>query len=205
MKRLTEIGLKYGTDKATYHSFTDVYDTYFSKYESPRILEIGVYNFASIQMYREYFKTSYIVGMDIDDKSQYVDGSWKYVRGDQSKIEDLERCVQDELPFDIIIDDGGHTMAQQQISFGFLFKHVQPGGIYILEDLHTSFRPYYREADCEFTSFEMLTKILDKNVNFSNYIDLGTRQLILDTVKSIEIFAKDPNNLQDSVTAVLQL
>lgn len=205
MKKLTEIGLKYGTDKATYHNFTDVYDSYFSKYESPRILEIGVYNFASIQMYREYFKNPYIVAMDIDDKSQYVDASWRYVRGDQSKIEDLEKCVQNESLFDIIIDDGGHTMAQQQISFGFLLKHVKPGGIYILEDLHTSFRPYYREADCQFTSFEMLTKILDKDINFSNYIDLPTRQSIIELVKGVEIFAKDPENLQDSVTAVLQL
>jgi len=39
--------------------------------------------------------------------------------------------------FDIIIDDGGHTMKQQQISLKYLFNAVKPGGYYVLEDLHT--------------------------------------------------------------------
>jgi hypothetical protein len=40
--------------------------------------------------------------------------------------------------FDIILDDGGHSMEQQQVSFGYLFKCVKPGGYYIIEDVHTS-------------------------------------------------------------------
>ena len=38
----------------------------------------------------------------------------------------------------VLIDDGGHTMEQQQVSLGFLFKHVRPGGYYVIEDVHTS-------------------------------------------------------------------
>jgi len=51
MKKLTEIGQKYGTDKATYHFFTEVYDDIFQQYENPRILEIGVAQYKSIAMY----------------------------------------------------------------------------------------------------------------------------------------------------------
>ena len=45
-------------------------------------------------------------------------------------------------PVDIIIDDGGHYMHQQQISFGFLFAYMRSGGLYFIEDLHTSYWPY---------------------------------------------------------------
>ena len=38
----------------------------------------------------------------------------------------------------VLIDDGGHTMEQQQVSLGFLLKHVRPGGYYVIEDVHTS-------------------------------------------------------------------
>lgn len=41
--------------------------------------------------------------------------------------------------FDIILDDGGHTMKQQLVSFDVLFPAVKSGGVYIIEDLHTSY------------------------------------------------------------------
>jgi hypothetical protein len=47
--------------------------------------------------------------------------------------------VMREIEFcDIIIDDGGHTMLQQQVTFGCLFPFIKSGGVYCIEDLHTS-------------------------------------------------------------------
>ncbi|KAI4604459.1 hypothetical protein KJ359_000597 [Pestalotiopsis sp. 9143b] len=45
--------------------------------------------------------------------------------------------------FDIVIDDGGHTMHQQQASLEMLWKIVKPGGLYFVEDLQTSFMAGY--------------------------------------------------------------
>jgi len=132
MKKLTEIGQKYGTDKATYHFFTEVYDDIFQQYENPRILEIGVAQYKSIAMYLEYFKNPYIVAMDINDKPQYVNEQWKFVQGDQTLISDLSKCIEGEELFDIVLDDGGHTMKQQQVTFGYLIDYVKSGGYYIL-------------------------------------------------------------------------
>ena len=39
--------------------------------------------------------------------------------------------------FDMIIDDGGHTMEQMQISLNYLWDQVKPGGLYVIEDLHS--------------------------------------------------------------------
>jgi SAM-dependent methyltransferase len=43
------------------------------------------------------------------------------------------------INFDIIIDDGSHDVAHQQMTFGKLFDLLKPGGIYIIEDMCTSF------------------------------------------------------------------
>jgi hypothetical protein len=44
---------------------------------------------------------------------------------------------------DILIDDGGHTMQQQIATYEELFPHIDPNGVYLCEDLHTSYWPEY--------------------------------------------------------------
>ena len=47
-------------------------------------------------------------------------------------------------PFDVVIDDGGHTTGQQIQSFLHLyFSAMKTDGIYIVEDLHTNYWPEY--------------------------------------------------------------
>ena len=56
--------------------------------------------------------------------------------GDQSNKEFLESVVSKTGGnFDIIIDDGGHLYHQILPSFEVLWKHVNKGGYYIVEDL----------------------------------------------------------------------
>src|SRR5262249_45388122 len=45
--------------------------------------------------------------------------------------------------FDVIVDDGGHTMAQQRGSLEELWGAVKPGGVYFVEDLQTSYMGHY--------------------------------------------------------------
>lgn len=203
MKRLTEVGLRTGADKAVDHLFTEFYDDVFSTYESPRILEIGVHMGASIQMYLQYFKNPYVVGMDISKKVD-TDGSWKFVLGDQTNLNDLYKCVED-VPFDFILDDGGHTMRQQQITFGYLFDYVRSGGYYIIEDLHTSSIPEYIESDAQYTTYEMLQRLQNGESHFSNYIPEETQLKIIDRVESVVLWYKTPGVLHESVTSLIKI
>lgn len=205
MKKLTDIGIKTGTDKATFHLFTDVYDSYFCKYKSPRILEIGILNAASIKMYQEYFQRPYIVGMDYEDKSHLQDGTWKFVRGDQSNPLDLMKCVRGEELFDIILDDGGHTMKQQQVSFGTLINFVSPGGVYIIEDLHTSTSPTYIDSDCEFTSLTMMSLLQQRKSRFSNYINEEQQQRILSKISGVHVFSNRNLDNTCSITGIIEV
>lgn len=62
--------------------------------------------------------------------------------GDQGDPAVLDAFVEKYgSDFDIIVDDGGHTMVQQITSLKHLWKAVKPGGMYFCEDLQTSFYP----------------------------------------------------------------
>ena len=63
--------------------------------------------------------------------------------GSQEDIEFLKTVNSKQDYFDVIIDDGGHTMTQQITSFIYLLPKVRSGGIYIIEDLETSYSPNY--------------------------------------------------------------
>ena len=45
--------------------------------------------------------------------------------------------------FDVVVDDGGHSMEQQLTSFRVLFPLLRPGGIYVIEDLDTSYQEFF--------------------------------------------------------------
>ena len=53
------------------------------------------------------------------------------------------RDFTDGQGFDIVLDDGGHELRMQQASFEALFPSMRPGGVYIVEDTHTSMWPMF--------------------------------------------------------------
>ncbi len=54
---------------------------------------------------------------------------------DQSNAASLTQIGDKHGPFDLVIDDGGHTMKQQIVSLATLWRFVKPGGFYIAEGL----------------------------------------------------------------------
>lgn len=140
---LHELGIHHHTDKAVYHLFTVIYDTWFSKLrdEQIRLLEIGVLLGGSLRMWEEYFPNAELHGADIDDRSECATSRIRIHQTDQTKSDQLQLLPRD---CHIIVDDGGHTMLQQQLTLTTLFdSHLLPGGTYILEDLHTSDVEHY--------------------------------------------------------------
>lgn len=145
---LDQLALKYGTDKSSQsHNYTKLYDKYFSSMRGEPIcfLEIGILNGSSAHMWEDYFENASLYFIDIDDKSvnsaqRALSSRSHCYKVDQSNAEALLRFAQHtKANFDIILDDGGHTMQQQIISFKTLFPFLKENGVYIIEDLHTSF------------------------------------------------------------------
>lgn len=139
---LTALGMKYGTDKAFWHRYTSEYHRYFSPIRDTvkNYLEIGVWKGASLRMFRDYFPNATITGVDLYVDNPKFGDRIDYVYGDQSNREGLAKLVEvlEEKPFDIILDDGSHKSDHQMLSFAMLWPLLKSGGIYVLENLHTS-------------------------------------------------------------------
>jgi ubiquinone/menaquinone biosynthesis C-methylase UbiE len=155
MKKLTQLGFRYKTDKAYFHLFTEFYNDYFEKMKPVNILEIGILNGSSILMLRDFFPDATIYAVDINPNSVNLDlgkGVNKYI----CSQDDFERLkiLFNNIKFDIIIDDGSHMTSHQQKSLGFFFRYLNEKGIYICEDLHTSYNKSY--IDTTITTMEMI-------------------------------------------------
>jgi ubiquinone/menaquinone biosynthesis C-methylase UbiE len=169
-------------------SYFEVYERYFSKFvgKKPKVLEIGIGQGGSLKMWSEYFgKGSQIIGFDINEKClKFEEDGIKIYIGDQSDITSLSLMTGKEIEFDIIIDDGGHSMNQQITSYKYLIQFVKIGGVYLCEDLHTSYMPEYK--DQEETFIDMAKRIVDY-VNQPGYIKA------IHFHQSIVVFEKDKN------------
>ncbi len=174
---LHKLGLKYGTDKATYHGYTHEYEKQFQgiREDVKNVLEIGTAEGYSVQMWRDYFPNATIYTVDIrSDVYKYPEDDrivlciynfGKHEDDDESHThQEYKLDVKDgfkginsfkrDLPieFDVIIEDASHMMKDQQITLAKLFDQVKSGGIYVLEDLATSHKSsrwnkYKKEGD----------------------------------------------------------
>lgn len=124
-----------------YDAYTHMFSTYDTD-QSLKILEIGVRGGGGLYTLKEHFPNSTIIGLDIDSGcKQWEDINENiHVRiGDQSDIDVLQNLMNEFSSFDIIIDDGSHVITHQINSFKFLFPKMVNGGLYVVEDLHTSY------------------------------------------------------------------
>lgn len=123
--------------------YFEIYDRHFSKYRGTavKVVEIGVYHGGSLQMWKKYFgRRATITGVDIDERvRELTEARIEIVIGDQADRTFLSELALKVGTIDIVIDDGGHTMEQQIVSFEELWPSLSDGGVYLAEDLHTSY------------------------------------------------------------------
>lgn len=149
---LSRLAIEHGTDKFGYHDYTPNYHKLFRhlKDEPIKVLEIGVGGYAdedrggqSLAMWRDYFVNASIVGIDIRAKTMDLGERVTIKQGSQIDPDFLDLLVAEHGPFDIIIDDGSHQNAHVVESYGLLWPALNPGGIYVAEDVQTAFIPRF--------------------------------------------------------------
>ncbi len=142
--------------------YFEVYDRHFSKYRNKEIviLEIGVSQGGSLQMWKDYFgNKAKIYGVDISpDCKNLEEENIKIFIGSQADRKFLKEIKAQIPPIDILIDDGGHTMQQQIVTYEELFDHVKTDGVYLCEDMHTSYWLEYGGGFRRRNSFVEYTK-----------------------------------------------
>lgn len=145
LSELSKIGSKYDNEKGIAHDYLEIYNQYFSpiKNKKLKLLEIGFATGTSAYMWEEYFQQAELHYIDLwEGCEQYAKNlsnhSFLHI-GDQADGLFLSKLVNQVGEFDIIIDDGSHQVDHQIFSFEHLFPHVKSGGVYVIEDLHTSY------------------------------------------------------------------
>ena len=203
---LTRLANKNRTDKGTLdhtpdsgwsgwvHNYCDFYQAHLEpiRLSAKKVLEVGVWRGGSLKMWRDYFPNATVYGFD-NDLSQ-ISGELGdrivTMQGDQSKREDLD-SVGEAWSFDLIVDDGGHTMEQQQITLAALFPKVRPGGYYILEDIHTSFLPDFGiEPGGGNATISVVEQLAEWRPVESKYMTDDERHYLEANVESVYIYGK---------------
>lgn len=180
---LKELFANYGSDKASL-GYGEVYEHYFApiKENNITLLELGVWSGGSLRAWKDFFPNAKIAGVD-NACSPNILGITVHL-GQQGDKDFLERLAQEYNDFDIVIDDCSHFWEDQQASWEGLWKHIKPGGFYIIEDLGTSLdhthERWHRFAE---------------SVDTLEYLALMVRELIADyqLVGSMEFIHFYPN------------
>ena len=142
MNKFYETFIKYPTDKAKY---ADFYQRHFGDIVPSILLEIGVLKGGSHRSWKELFPQCRVVGIEIDPSIADTNKDIEIYTGDQKDQLFLTHVIDMIGSPDIIIDDGGHSRSQQVGSFVHLWQYLKSGGVYIIEDLETSFLDAYND------------------------------------------------------------
>jgi hypothetical protein len=183
---LRALAIFYGTDKWGGHRYADHYMNHFRHRRGKNInlLEIGIggnedpeLGGASLRMWRTYFPHANIYGIDIVDKRLHEEQRIKTFLGSQEDTAFLERVADQIGPMDIIIDDGSHINHDVLTTFKYLFPRLNSNGIYVIEDVQTSYWKKYGGSSLNLqrtdTTMGYVKQLID-NVNKEDFEETGT-------------------------------
>jgi hypothetical protein len=158
-KSVAEVFQDSGTDKLFRHGYHRYYETELEPYrdiDGARILEIGADTGKSLGAWLEYFTSPAAVGGVAYSATYNVDAEAARTEAcalfpdqcdklqiyymDQSNVSALNSLLeQNRDGWDVVIDDGSHVPQHQLISFQKLWPNIRPGGLYVIEDIETSY------------------------------------------------------------------
>jgi hypothetical protein len=162
---LNHIGIKYNCDKASIdrikrldstkpkperlpgHDYLSKYEIFLEKFRIvPDVcfLELGAgptWNIgASAKIWKEYFWRDDFQLHIVDDKQLAIELEDRRSVVHVGNLEDEDFLMSlSKRRYDVIIDDASHLIKHQLSAFSHLFPSLNPGGVYIIEDIHTSF------------------------------------------------------------------
>lgn len=131
------------TDKNNAHSYLETYESLFisKKDSATNILEIGIYHGGSIKLWYDYFQNAKVYGLDI----MLIKDVWPELKNKERIILCCFDAYQTEFfnnnmmslqnQFDILIDDGPHTLESMIFFIKNYSKLLKDDGILIVEDI----------------------------------------------------------------------
>lgn len=198
MESLQDIGLRFNTDKSWDHFYMDFYEKNIEKEKVKKFLEIGIYNGESIRTWKEWFpKETCIEGWDVINIPK-IDGC------DLREVDQTDRTQMNKNItgiYDIILDDGAHTMQSIQTSFSFLFKYSK---IYIIEDLHAAWWGDHYKKNDDVSTIDLLDELKNNKRWNSKYSFKEESDYIEQNAEIVDLFYRGERNNPLSMTCIIK-
>lgn len=147
------LGVKYPTDKSPYntegnlhkHAYTAIYNLLFSniRYKDIKLGELGILDNNSMLSWREFFPNAKLYGFEwFDerlDKAINDNIDCTYIKMNVKDVNSISEGLSiSGSNFDILIEDSTHQFEDQIKFINEAYKHLNPGGILIIEDIFLS-------------------------------------------------------------------
>ncbi|MCL2603245.1 MAG: class I SAM-dependent methyltransferase [Defluviitaleaceae bacterium] len=146
-----------------------VYERHFNRFINQSIVfwEIGVAKGGSLQMWKRYFgPLAKIIGIDIRPECKnHEEDQITVCVGDSKDTAFLQKIIDAYGYPDIILDDGSHLMSDVCAAFNFLYDKVTKNGVYMVEDMHTSYWEKFEGGLKKEGTFIELCKSLADHMN----------------------------------------
>ncbi len=165
--------------------YFDIYERHFHKFRgrAVTVAEIGIYSGGSLDMWQHYFgPAARIIGIDCEPDCRIYEreGVSVYI-GNQADRMFWQMFKEQEPNVDILIDDGSHKYKHQLLTFNLMLPHLQPGGVYLCEDVHG-----YPNNDFS-THVEGLANTLHHHIGFEKDLKDNSRRLTKNTTETQRI------------------
>lgn len=213
-KSFTELLVESKSDKYSKHHYEKYYEKWLAPYRETRglkLLEIGANEGHSLNLWSNYFdkEPEIIVGLAYGNAETIVregtftaeEGKAKVtvIEGDQSSPDTIRKLIG-MGPWDVIIDDGSHVPQHVLGTLFSLWSTIRNGGMYIIEDIETSYWKQGREiygykligtgflSDSKHSTVYKLKEILDILARYQLGIDQSKSSVMPgdDSICSIE-------------------
>lgn len=206
--------LLHASDKDFWHGYIDFYERSLPGDVGGVIVEFGVFRGQSVRWLLERYPAAQIVGVDILPVSDEWPTSSRVVYHQLDQDSETQvAAFFDSIPEpELIIEDGSHIPAHQSRCLRQGLAHLQPGGTYVLEDIHTSHpaHPYFRQeferrgsvppqtALSVLLALEHRRRVGDLELDDEtanrlaqgDHFDLGAIRALDDAIESVEFFKR---------------
>lgn len=129
-------------------SMVERYRDLLTKFERPRMMELGIAFGGSVALLSLLADPSMFVAVELapdapDRLKAFIDGRGLADRvrthfgvdqADRAALRQIVRTDFGGRPIDLILDDASHEYAPTRASFEVLFPLLRPGGLYVIED-----------------------------------------------------------------------
>ena len=179
-------GLSKNSNKRSFHFYSSFYHEYFNndKENIKLIFECGIGSSnkniksnifgknspgASLKVLKNYFSNAEIYGGDIDKKTFFTENRINTLYVDQlntDSILDMWAKIG-KRDFDLIIDDGMHTLDASYNFFKYSFENLKYDGLYIIEDVHIA---YLKKLIKKLSKFKPLIVTTHKENNIDDFL-----------------------------------